>query len=334
MPEIKNTFQKGIMDKDLDERIIPNGQYRDAMNIQVATSEDSDVGTVQNILGNQRVETVVGEAYSCVGAVTDEKNDVLYWFVTGPTDAIVEYHDNGTWQPIIVDNIGDVLKFDSTKLITGINIIDNLLFWTDDLNEPKKINIDSFKLNNHTDLNTHSNMYVNGDNIGLVNEDHITVIRKRPQKPPKVVFTKSSLQPTFIFPAQGFDGMGGTSDDMNFLNKTVGSAKTNVFLQTNSTVDPFDIGDHLFLSDINAAGSLPQNYQIKVEIILKHGPTNTNSGYTYNIRIVEIVDNPTVAMIFTDGIARSFNVLKEFDDKTIFNKEFIRNKFRRIFLIF
>ena len=29
-------------------------------------------------------------------------------------------------------------------------------------------------------------------------------------------------------------------------------------------------------------------------------------------------------MIFTDGIARSFNVLKEFDDKTIFDKEFIR----------
>ena len=49
MPEIKNVFRQGIMNKDDDERLIPNGQYRDAMNIEVSTSEDSEVGTVQNI---------------------------------------------------------------------------------------------------------------------------------------------------------------------------------------------------------------------------------------------------------------------------------------------
>ena len=58
MPEIKNMFQKGVMNKDLDERLVPNGQYRDAMNVQVSTSEDSEVGTVQNILGNIRVEDI------------------------------------------------------------------------------------------------------------------------------------------------------------------------------------------------------------------------------------------------------------------------------------
>ena len=51
MGEIKNTFNRGIMNKDLDERLIPNGQFRDAMNVQVSTSEGSDVGTAQNILG-------------------------------------------------------------------------------------------------------------------------------------------------------------------------------------------------------------------------------------------------------------------------------------------
>ena len=58
MPEIKHQFTKGKMNKDLDERLVPNGEYRDAMNIQVSTSEDSDVGTVQNILGN-RLKTVI-----------------------------------------------------------------------------------------------------------------------------------------------------------------------------------------------------------------------------------------------------------------------------------
>ena len=52
MPEIKNSFTQGKMNKDLDERLIPNGQYRDAMNVEVSTSEGSDVGTIQNIKGN------------------------------------------------------------------------------------------------------------------------------------------------------------------------------------------------------------------------------------------------------------------------------------------
>ena len=53
MPEIKHKFTAGKMNKDLDERLVPNGEYRDAMNIQVSTSEGSDIGTVQDILGNE-----------------------------------------------------------------------------------------------------------------------------------------------------------------------------------------------------------------------------------------------------------------------------------------
>jgi rRNA processing protein Gar1 len=52
MSEIKKQFTGGKMNKDVDERLVPTGEYRDAMNIQVSTSEGSDVGTIQNILGN------------------------------------------------------------------------------------------------------------------------------------------------------------------------------------------------------------------------------------------------------------------------------------------
>ena len=56
MPEIKHTFTGGKMNKDLDERLVPKDQYVDAMNIQVSTSEDSEVGTAQNILVNIEFE--------------------------------------------------------------------------------------------------------------------------------------------------------------------------------------------------------------------------------------------------------------------------------------
>ena len=52
MPEIKHNFTTGKMNKDLDERLVQNGEYRDAINIQVSTSDETDVGSVQNILGN------------------------------------------------------------------------------------------------------------------------------------------------------------------------------------------------------------------------------------------------------------------------------------------
>tara|TARA_R100001463_G_scaffold49583_1_gene99394 strand:+ start:2301 stop:10943 length:8643 start_codon:yes stop_codon:yes gene_type:complete len=86
MPDIKHNFAGGKMNKDSDERLVPNGEYTDAMNIQVSTSEGSNVGTVQNILGNAMPlpadqMAVIGNDSICVGSVSDEKNDAFYYFV-------------------------------------------------------------------------------------------------------------------------------------------------------------------------------------------------------------------------------------------------------------
>ena len=58
MAEFKRVFSKAIMNKDMDERLVPNGQYRDANNIEVATSEGSEVGTVQTLFGNTLKNTL------------------------------------------------------------------------------------------------------------------------------------------------------------------------------------------------------------------------------------------------------------------------------------
>ena len=102
MPEIKHQFTGGKMNKDLDERLVPNGEYRDAMNIQVTTSEGSDVGTIQNLPGNIKgcmgtskdhkigIEHQLhaqplglGSTWSTVGSISDEKNDSMYWLTSG-----------------------------------------------------------------------------------------------------------------------------------------------------------------------------------------------------------------------------------------------------------
>ena len=55
MAEVKNAFIKSKMNKDLDARLIPQGEYRDALNVQVNRSEGDDVGAVENVKGNSIV---------------------------------------------------------------------------------------------------------------------------------------------------------------------------------------------------------------------------------------------------------------------------------------
>ena len=197
MAEIKNTFLKGKMNKDLDERLVPKGEYIDAMNVEVSTSEGSNVGTVQNILGNYRVAGLPNAEFKCIGSITDEQNNRIYWFVTSTTvDMILEWDDQLQKSTLVfVDpnkrNSNSALNFPNTH-VTGINIIDNFLYWTDGIGEPKKINVRLCKLgtdqNQTTGLNKHTT-YVTPQNEvteTLLTEDFITVIKKRPLSPPFV----------------------------------------------------------------------------------------------------------------------------------------------------
>ena len=146
MPEIKNQFTAGKMNKDLDERLIPKGEYRHAMNVQVSTSEGSDVGTVQNILGNVSISLQGGVTLNdakVLGSVSDEKNDILYYLVrdqSSQTSYIFSVASGTNATLVFVDKF-NVLGLTLTTRITGINVIDDMLFWTDGVTEPKKINI-------------------------------------------------------------------------------------------------------------------------------------------------------------------------------------------------
>ena len=73
-------FVQGIMNKDLDERLLPQGQYRDGLNIGVSESSQSDVGSIENQLGNSLLSSLVGTNYYTIGAITDPSNFDVYWF--------------------------------------------------------------------------------------------------------------------------------------------------------------------------------------------------------------------------------------------------------------
>lgn len=116
MAESKRTFQSARMDKDIDDRILPAGTYRDALNVSVEFSEDSNVGALENLKGNELLGISAGaeEDYlnplinvgvTVIGSCVDEENDKIYYFITGSaTDGILEYcKTTNTISPILLD---------------------------------------------------------------------------------------------------------------------------------------------------------------------------------------------------------------------------------------
>ena len=166
MAEAKNNFLKSKMNKDLDDRLVPEGEYRHAQNVSVAKSEGNDVGALENILGNDVISnfTIPVGFYNIeiIGHLMDVKNDRIIVFMTNYVDTSGDTLSNFstgmeplfgsfTYQAIGVYNIrsgvssivvsGTFLNFSKTHEIYGVNIIDDLLFWTDNRNQPRKINL-------------------------------------------------------------------------------------------------------------------------------------------------------------------------------------------------
>tara|TARA_R110002050_G_scaffold72845_1_gene156865 strand:+ start:23 stop:5116 length:5094 start_codon:yes stop_codon:yes gene_type:complete len=191
------------MNKDLDARIIPAGEYRDALNIQISKSENSKVGNLENILGNasvQSFQTTTGVAnLKCIGQLADEVNSVVYLFFTDnetndyiPTGAgsnhfIISYSALSFVSIILVK--GAFLNFSQLNPLHGINILENLLFFTDNRNQPRVINVES--------ANSVSTPLANP--TFYTTEDQISVAKYSPYQCMEL-FQKSVLAPTASIP--------------------------------------------------------------------------------------------------------------------------------------
>ena len=333
MPDLNRKFYAGKMNKDLDERLVPNGEYRDAMNVQVSTSDDSDVGSIQNLLGNidvssnffidqqgEVLDSATLETYGfyCVGSITDDKNDKLYWMVSGiGIDFIAEYdYKTKKVSPIVVDifqgNLlpGDsnrVLHFDKSYLITGINIIEDTLFWTDNNTEPKRIKISEIRIGT-TDFLTHTQFYIPNPNqgpsststpfisVGDLKHEHITVIKKGPQKPPTLEMKNTRRE--------DIPGSGPIQGEVTTTLQQASGITSWFDVATGTFVDPpggisitfdtapdFKVTDKLVIESKKVGTSILKKTKIIVEILGNIDYTTNPGQLTCNVKIISADKN-------------------------------------------
>lgn len=188
---LQNTFVQGKLNRDIDERLLPKGQYPYAENIRVANSEGSDVGAIENPLGNEKLTNLGLTNGVTIGAFSDDSNQKLYWFVTSDTkDLVLEYDYVNETDYVILETPkpNSVLNFSTSYLITGVVKIINgdsdkdLLVWTDDLNQPRMINIKRFK------------DYFIGNPAYVVEEDEILLIKQPPKYAPVVTLRNTDTE--------------------------------------------------------------------------------------------------------------------------------------------
>jgi hypothetical protein len=265
MANITRNFVGGRMNKVYDERVLPEGEYVDAMNIRMGSTENSEIGVIENTKGNlalTRLSYINGTQLSgsakCIGAIEDSANETIYWFVTDPNfnlaptrklDLILAYNvltDILTYVVISINDGGNVnttLNFNQNYLITGVDIINDLLLFTDGYNPPRFINI---KRNYPNPVS----------NIDRITAESLLVIKKPPVQSPGV-------QPILI------------AGQENFLNTRFIS-----FAYRYRYAD----GEYSATSQWSQPAFVPKQFSFSIESYLNEGMVNAcNSAIiTYN----------------------------------------------------
>ncbi len=320
MPKIVNTFLKSKMNKDLDARLIPNGEYRDAQNLQISRSEGSSVGEFENIIGNTVAQngclntgkTIDGSGTiyhsQVIGQYTDESTGNIFIFSTAKNTVYSNLAYRGTGQtprdihaftaaagsinalrlvdgagnqlnpqvlgievgmgmwgeavsntpyrdacgnpgdPIVrtvtgteiifsmsldgfipvgqaitfgwVNTIhcwnkntnllsllvrGGFLNFNIESKIYGINLLEDLLFWTDNRNQPRRINVESAL----------ANPVLLGTPEYYTSEDQISVAKYYPYEVPLVLDQIVGTATSGVFPATVAGAVKGYEIELN-----------------------------------------------------------------------------------------------------------------------
>ena len=331
MPEVKNIFVGAKMNKDLNPRMISNQEYIDARNAAIINSEGSDSGLLQNVSGNTLLTDfgLTGINLEIIGFYIDPTKNILYSFVTDWNDTsadqssrfasstsshyICAYDTSTNTGTILVS--GSFLNFSKTSPMLGINLLEDLLFFTDNRNQPRKINVVTAAT---PDLNYYTK------------EHHISVAKYYPWTPMRLSkYTPSanpysllinsilnvSKQPTSIDDSTPFyTGVVGTG---GFISET-GTGATIQLSAKNNIVSNVQVlsGGESFTPGVSiitiADGTLSgQVGEIKILILEENidrestmkDVTSENLPYSINPTVLTASGSPTISFTVATGVS-------------------------------
>lgn len=188
----KKNFLGGLNADDADF-LVPEGDYIGAMNLRISTAENGDLGKATSVIGNSLRDKTLGGLTLDLPAGTNEtigtavnhsgRRIAFFNWNSGGQHGIYCYDmDDEQVYKALIDvapfTDGNLLKFSRDKYIHSAEIIDDKLYWTDDTNQPRRINIEAGIKMNHPSYQTTVAPYSNG-----ITESVIRIVRNPPVFP-------------------------------------------------------------------------------------------------------------------------------------------------------
>lgn len=274
MANMNRNFIGGAMEKDLDERLLPQGKYRHALNVLVQDSEGADTGAVNKSYSNKKLTDFdFGPNPVCLLGIEEESTDTFYYAILSDTGAYIMEWDQQN--EILSMVLGDtrvgaerVLNLHKDFLITGIQVLvtedysRRMLLFTDDNMQPCCINIARAK--------------TYGIN-GFEKED-IYLIKKPPRYAPVVTLTYSNdrsnnLEDRFLLFAYRYRYLDGEYSALSsFTNYNFSPKKFELdffTLVNNGMVNKFNA--------VNVVFNTGEKQVVEIQLVAKE--SNSNNLY-------------------------------------------------------
>ena len=196
------------LNKEDDARLVKNIEMTDALNVRISADQDGDGGIVKNAYGNAAVSFAAGNNWQAkthalptgdnkvVGSVADLQDGIVIFFVWNSTQKHSIYRFTTAVGKAELVYRDSVLSFQKDTLVQA-DIIrnldkDSLLYFTDGLSSPKKLNV------SRAIRGGYSSVLNSGSDAEKL--EFITLAKKPPLDPPTFEFiTDSSLKENNVF---------------------------------------------------------------------------------------------------------------------------------------
>jgi len=183
---------------DDDERLVQSVQMTDAFNVDISVADEEDAGVIKQAQGNREGrfrnasdEIPAGTNYT-VSSVSYEAGGVVFYYVWNSND------NHGIYMYDIAEH--DYVKlYQSSSLafeknshiqseVVKMGNGDILLYFTDDVNEPRKINVSRIL----------SGSYDDSIDVATTASNALTVCKRPPMRPPTFTFIQAGEDETVV----------------------------------------------------------------------------------------------------------------------------------------
>lgn len=318
---IKQHFINGRMNLDSDERLLPKGDFRKAVNIRVSNSEGSEVGSIENVLGNEKLTNLsLGSNATTVGADRSVGLNTIYWLVASDNGSyFIEYNvATGTTSIILADTrvLADrVLNLSKSNPVNRIIIIENydkdqtLALWTDGNEDIRCVNIDRAKQYGENNFTA----------------DAINLIKKPPKDRPGMTLEVSTsglennIEERFLRFAYSYKYLDGEYSALsNFTPVAFLGKSFNYDFSTNSNEGMVNTFNKALLT-LNTGSELV----VGIRLVFKESNSNTpyivgtfnkeDEGWADNTEVqVEFTNNKNDGILPEDELFRSYDAVPRF----------------------